>query len=508
MRKKFIVTFFSCLGLLAANAQETELSPVEKLEQRTEVLESAVKKLQKLKVSGYIQAQYQYAESQADGNNFKLANRANAYESNAFIPGTKEYKGLDGFGRFGVRRGRIKFTYEEGIASGVVQLDITDKGISSDRNVVVFKDVYLNVKDPWMGTCAFKAGIFDRPFGHEIAYSSSVRESPERARIIQSLFPDERDLGAMLTLQGPKDTPWNIVKLEGGLFAGNGIRPQIDNHMDFIGRLSGSYVFGNSMSLSGGASLYLGGVLQMDSVTYAMKNNMFVLDSDKRSNIGGYAKRQYIGFDLQYSVMTPAGLTQLRGEYIFGEHPGNSSGAYDFKFMNILPISNPNADPPVNSNVYMRNISGGYVILTQDLGTLPLTAVVKYDWYNPNTGVSGDDIAMANTKKVTDENGVETTEYINGFTGEKTDGGIAKQQKTSKGDITMNNIGLGLIWRINNALKLTAYYDIVSNEKTKNLKNTYNKDANGDDIKSEIVSYGYEDNRPANVFTLRLQYKF
>ena len=124
MRKKFIVTLFSCLGLLAANAQETELTPVEKLEQRTDILESAVKKLQKLKVSGYIQAQYQYGQAAADGNNFKLANRANSYEADAFIPGTaktlENYKGLDGFGRFGIRRGRIKFTYEEGIASGVV----------------------------------------------------------------------------------------------------------------------------------------------------------------------------------------------------------------------------------------------------------------------------------------------------------------------------------------------------------------------------------------------------
>ena len=498
MRKKFIVSIFSCLSLLAANAQETELTPVEQLEQRTDALESSVKKLQKLKVSGYIQAQYQYAESQADGNNFKLAKGINDYEKSAFVPGTKDYKGLDGFGRFGVRRGRIKFTYEEGIASGVVQLDITDKGISDDyRNVVTFKDVYLNVKDPWLGTCAFKAGIFDRPFGHEVAYSSSVRESPERARIIQSLFPDERDLGAMLTLQGPKDTPWNIIKLEGGLFAGSGIKPQFASHMDFIGHLSGSYTFGNNMSLSGGVSLYLGGVLQMDSVTYAMKDNMFVLDSDNRSNIGAYAKRQYIGFDLQYSVMTPAGLTQLRGEYIFGEHPGNASGPYDFKFNVTGTPAMPSA---LTGPVYMRKLSGGYVILTQDLGTLPLTAVVKYDWYNPNTGVSGDDIAMANK----DADG----KYTNGFTGEKTDGGIDKQQKTSKGDISLNNIGLGLIWRINNALKLTAYYDIVSNEKTKNLKNTYNKDANGENIKSDVISYGYEGNRPDNVFTLRLQYKF
>ena len=48
------------------------------------------------------------------------------------------------------------------------------------------------------------AGVFNRPFGHEIGYSTSGLESPERATIIQYFFPDERDLGAMLTLRTKK----------------------------------------------------------------------------------------------------------------------------------------------------------------------------------------------------------------------------------------------------------------------------------------------------------------
>jgi hypothetical protein len=158
----------------------------------------------------------------------------------------------------------------------------------------------------------------------------------------------------------------------------------------------------------------------------------------------------------------------MRGEYIFGEHPGNSGGAYDFKFNatgNNTAMPNNIAGP-----IFMRSIAGGYVILTQDLGTLPLTAIIKYDWYNPNTDVSGDEIAAADTK-------------------------------TTKGDINMSNIGAGLMWRINPALRLTAYYDFVGNETTENLKDK--KDADGN-----ITSYGWEGNRKDNVFTLRLQYKF
>ena len=465
LHKGVFILFISLLLPIPifAQMQEPELTDVEVLEQKTTALQSALATLQKFKVSGYIQAQYQYGESAADGNNFKLAKRANAYESNAYYPGSTDYKGLDGFSRFGLRRGRFKLTYEDGIASGVAQIDITEKGINDaavpGRNVVMFKDLYINIKDPWFGTSALKTGIFDRPFGHEIAYSSSRRESPERSRIFQSLFPDERDLGAMLTLQPAKTSVWNCLKLEAGLFAGNGIKPQIDSHMDFIGHLSVRKIFGSDMSISGGISLYIGDVLQTDSSTYVMKNKQFILDSKSRNNIGRLAKRQYIGFDLQYSLMTSFGLTQLRGEYLFGEHPGNASGAYSFGLNDIQ-----------NDPVYMRKISGGYILFVQDLGQLPISAIVKYDWYNPNTGVSGNNIAVTDSK-------------------------------TGRGDIQMSNLGLGLMWRINPALRLTSYYDIVSNETTENLKDTRNTN-------DQITKYGYESNRKDNVFTLRLQYKF
>ena len=448
-------TFFLIVGLcvysgLFAQMVEPESTETEKLDLRTTILEDAVKRLQKLQVSGYIQAQYQYAETDADNRNFKLAAGRNAYEATE----------LKDFSRFGIRRGRIKFTYTENIVSGVIQIDVTEKGISSDRNAVTFKDVYIQVKDPWFGTSSFKAGLFDRPFGHEIAYSSSSRESPERARMIQALFPDERDLGAMLTLQPAKTSPMNILKLEAGLFSGNGIKPQFVSHFDFIGRLSVSKPIDNYMVFGVGVSAYLGGVFQNDKQVYTMKDKQFVLDSDKDDNIGKFAKRQYFGIDAQFSLISAAGLTALRGEYIFGEHPGNASGAYGFNFNATLP-SGP---------VYMRKISGGYIMLAQDLGTTPLTAVLKYDWYNPNTEVSGNDIAAAGSG-------------------------------TGSGDICMSNFGLGMLWRVNAALKLTAYYDFVSNETTDNLKDV--KDANG-----KITRYGWEGNRKDNVFTLRLQYKF
>ena len=438
-------TFWLSSSMLRAQ----ELSGMEELESRTATLENAVRLLQKFKVSGYIQAQYQYAQTDADGINFKLTQRRNAYE-------TAELKD---FGRFGLRRGRIKFTYEDGIASGVIQIDVTEKGISSDRNVVMFKDVYLQIKDPWFGTNLLKAGVFDRTFGHEIAYSSSRRESPERSRIFQSLFPDERDLGVALTLQPPTSSPLKIVKLEAGLFAGNGIKPQFTNHLDFIGHLSVTQPIGYNTVVSGGISAYVGGTLQQNEQMYVMKNKIWVEDSNTKDNIGRYAKRQYVGFDVQFSTLTAAGLTCIRGEYIFGEHPGELSGPYPFNF-NGLPPATP---------VYMRKINGGYALITQDLGQSPLSVIIKYDWYNPNTGISGNEIGVSSG--------------------------------TNANDITKSNIGLGIYWRINPALRLTAYYDNVQNETTNQLQDT--KDENG-----KITAYGWDKKRKADVFTLRLQYKF
>jgi hypothetical protein len=189
-----------------------------------------------------------------------------------------------------------------------------------------------------------------------------------------------------------------------------------------------------------------------------MGDKKWELKSSEASNIGKYAKRQYVGFDLQFNTMTAAGLTQLRGEYIFGEHAQNAAGSWNYKFTAVQ--SGP---------VYMRKINGGYVMLMQDLGQIPFTVLAKYDWYNPNTGISGNDIGASSG--------------------------------TSANDITKSNIGVGIYWRINPALRLTAYYDLVRNDTTNQLTDT--KDDSG-----KITAYGYENDRKDNVFTLRIQYKF
>ena len=322
------------------------------------------------------------------------------------------------------------------MASAVFQLDVTEKGVG-------FKDAYLNIKDPWINSMQLRAGIFDRPFGYEISYSSSRRESPERSTVFQTLFPDERDLGAMLVLQAPKSSPWSILKLEAGVFAGNGIKQETDSKKDFIGHLSGAKEW-NSISFGAGVSYYNGKVYQGTKNLYTMSGNGFVLNNHA-SNEGKFAKREYIGFDAQFAITSVIGKTQLRGEYLFGQQPGTDSNS-----------KSPNASSLPDKDTYIRDFSGGYAMLVQDIGELPVSVVAKYDWYDPNTDVSKDEIG---------------------------------RNSTVKADISKNTFGVGALWNMNSAIRLTAYYEFNSNEKTANLA-------------------GFEKDIKDDVFTLRLQYKF
>lgn len=417
--KKTIITTLVLLTSLSTPAQENHSSASVNNGNESKS-HSAPDPMRNLKISGYIQTQFQWGEKDAS---LKVGS---ANEN----PG-------ESFNRFGVRRGRVKFTYTKDIASAVFQLDITEKGVG-------IKDVYLTIKEPWTKIVTVKAGIFDRPFGYEISYSSSRRESPERSAVFQTLFPDERDLGVMLAFQAPESSPLHAVKLEAGLFAGNGIKQETDSRKDFIGHLSFNKSVGSKFSVGLGASYYNGGVYQGTEKVYSMKDEKFIQDHNP-ANKGKYAKREYIGFDGRLSYAGYIGTTRLGAEFITGKQPGKDKSS-----------KSPNSSNLPESDTYIRSFSGGYVVLVQDIGRLPLSAVVKYDWYDPNTDISSDQIGL------------------NG---------------TGKTDLSQHTLGLGAVWRLNSNIRLQAYYEINKNEKSTNVGGM-NTDIDND------------------VFTLRLQYKF
>ena len=424
------------LGLISTTvgfAQEAQVDPMDALNQRITLLEDAKSVSSKLKFSGYIQAQWQ--SSQLDS----LGNKTNDMKSGIGKNGPESAAGVNDYNRFGIRRGRLKATYEDFGCQGVIEFNMDESGIKT-------KSIYLNVLDPWVGYVAIKGGVFDRPFGYEVGYSSSKLESPERSRIIQTLFPDENDLGTMLTLQAPKTSPWNVLKLEAGLFAGNAINKDYKSKKDFIGHLT--YVDGTPTFKYGvGVSLYSGSILQTNANVYSMNNGAFTLDNTA-SNLNSFAKRNYLGFDGQFSIASDAGVSSIRAEYISGTQPGSSSSS-----------ASPNGFDPTTAtaaDTYIRKFSGGYINFVQDILDTKHSIVVKYDFYDPNTDVKGTQVGVAS--------------------------------KTGKADMAYSTIGIGYLYRMNNNVRISAYYDVVNNE--------------------QVSVKGYTQNVKDNLLTLRIQYKF
>lgn len=379
-----------------------------------------------LKITGYLQAQWQLAQQ----------------------------KGIDAFGdggsfgensdnRFMLRRGRVKFTYDLGVMQVVFQPDFSEKGVK-------VRDAYIKLTAPSQ-VIGGQVGIFDRPFGYEIGYSSSYRETPERSRVYLSLFPNERDLGAMLSLSGRKGTFMSRFMLNGGLFNGNGVGEETDSRKDFIGRLA--YLHTYKTGRWGAAfSYYNGGVLNPVNEKYKfVKDRGFV----KQEGVQGeYSKRQYFGFAAQVSQQWAAGTTHVRAEYLWGKQPGTQ---------------NKNADPGGTSfgagsdPLYLRSFRGAYVYFIQDIGKSKHSLVFKYDNYDPNTKIGADR--------------------------------IGRLPGTGAADVAYNTYGVGYMFRWNKYLTLSAYYDMVSNEKCPGL-------ANDNPLKD------YARNIKDNVLTLRIQAKF
>ncbi|HLF65542.1 MAG TPA: hypothetical protein VI603_17375 [Saprospiraceae bacterium] len=432
MRLKFI--YLGVMALFLITKSQAQDTPWDTLSKSVTKIQSDLAALKKLKISGYIQAQAQIADSSGiasfAGGNF------NTNTDNRFM----------------VRRGRLKFTYDNKMSQYVLQIDVTEKGIG-------IKDAYVRFTEPWAKAFQATIGVFDRPFGFEIGYSSGNRETPERGRMSQTIFPGERELGAMLTFQMPTKSKLHFLKIDGGMFNGGGpTASDFDSQKDFIGRIHADKSLKESkIKLEMGVSYYYGGWRQGTSNVYsvsadALGLSAFLQDKDT-TNYGAISNRTYTGGDLQLSIKSKIGTTTLRGEYITGEQPGTSSTT-------ASPSSQPTTD------TYRRNFNGAYFYFIQDIMKTKHQFVLKYDWYDPNTDISDDDIG----KSITAPSGKSFS-------------------TTNKQDIAYSTLGIGWTYHWDENVKIVAYYDLVVNEKSKNLA-------------------GYSKDLKDNVFTLRVQYKY
>lgn len=427
VRKAKIIAALLCVGALIVESSKAQLAPeadsiaaqnmklAQSNEKRLNLLENDFGKWGNLKISGYLQAQWQMAQSSG----------ADAFTNGGNFPANEN-------NRFMVRRGRIKVAYNIGFMTAVFQPDFTEKGVG-------IKDVYIALKsnnEMWGG----QFGLFDRPFGYEISYSSSLRESPERSRVFLSLFPGERDLGAMFNFK------WREFTLNAGLFTGNGVAPETDSRKDFIGRLAWLKKMKKSQ-VGVALSYYNGGVLNGTNEHYTFQDGA----GFKRNSNEQYSQflRQYFGVAAQYKQEWGIGTTTIRAEYLWGNQPGTLNH-------NAAPKGGIYGEYP-SSPTYLRNFRGAYVILNQNIANSKHSITLKYDYYDPNTKISGDE--------------------------------IGRLENTGAADIAYSTFGVGYIFEWTKYLRLMAYYDFIDNEKSLNLAD-------------------FNTNLKENVLTLRVQVKF
>jgi hypothetical protein len=325
---------------------------VESLTEQYIETKAAVASLQKLKLSGYMQARWAWQEV----NNYNAS-------AGAATPTTPAQTG------FFIRRGRLKASYNAGSSEYVAQIDITPNG-------VVIKEGYATLKLPY--GLALDAGLQLFPFGYEVfARSSSDLDTLERSRVTRAFLNGEYDLG--LALRGKVQ----MVNFKVGLFNGNGIDSgqlgkDNDQLKDIIGR-----AWVDMGMVTAGVSGWYG------------KTKAYNRADDKVFD------RNRVAVDAQlYLDLLPVGGTALKGEWMWGHTTiGGTLGAGG-----NLPGATSDAPVPTGS--------GFYGMLVQNIGQ-PFQLAVKYEQYMPNHTV---DISAptSTTVKVQQELQVAAHAYVGG----------------------------------------------------------------------------------------------
>lgn len=481
-----------------------------------ELSEENENKTGKTSVSGYIQAQYQqFFKDDSIGSVPKHYSR---FYGGDFVNDLTDQ-------RFSVRRGRIKIVHENKNTKANLSFDVTERGFA-------VKDLNLKYTESFINAFSVTAGIFNRPFGYELGYSSSLRESPERARVLQTTLPKERDLGVMLSFQMPKEHPLHILKMDAAIVNGNGAAVETDDYKDFIGRIGLKTPESmENFKFSCGFSYYKGYVNHVHEPVDTVSTNVakkyyvyrfeevtdsahgtykgFVLDTATNRKSGMYGtkiSREYFALDAQMEFKTPFGKMEIRGEYMWGTQPAfvytNSFDKPSVIYNDIYTMSPtgpvtgvawpihkvPQPYRPVKvgskeipHNTMIRKFNGGYLYFIQNILESNHQIVVKYDWYDPNTEVTGDEIS---TDYIFDSSDSLATTYL------------------SPADIKYSTWGFGWNWKMTSNVKLMLYYERVVNEMTK--IEAYEGDLN----QGWHPAPGYRKNILDDVFTIRLQYKF
>lgn len=311
------------------------------LDERVLVNEADLSKLNKIKVSGYIQSQWESYGADLE--------KSNGYNNTFYI-----------------RRARIKFTYEalDGVKF-VLQPDFSTGNLS-------LKDAYAVVNIPKLKNWTLWTGQMNRP-DYEVEYSSSQREVLERSRVIKTIYPGEREVGVKLEYAGTKiPLKFQLMAMNGN-FTGAQAK-DFDSQKDIMARLVYSVKLpGAGVGIDFGPNVYYGGNLSKNNKYF--KNSDGTLDSLK--SVWKYLNKNWVGGEIQIFADVLGGMA-IKGEYITGINSSPSSVAATSTMAQML------ASPSL-----YNNFSGYYIYFVKNIGPKN-QFVAKYDYYDPNTKLSGD----------------------------------------------------------------------------------------------------------------------
>jgi hypothetical protein len=306
------------------------------IQERLATDESDIANLKKVKVTGYIQARYEYHD---DG--VSTPKKGNESDQSGLL------------NRFYVRRGRAKVTYQANPnALGVVYIDASASGVS-------LKEAYVNLIEPKTGL-GFTLGQFNWLFGYEISFSSSKREFPERAQWSLRLFPGERDRGLKVERAFLISNKYNL-SLQAEICNGNGTSDSKfgandpNKAKDFVGRAA----FGLGQ-LDFGVSGYVGKQFNpTDSATNVSSQRPSTTD-----------KIRY-GADAQFFYELPKlGGGVLKGELVTAKEPKDQS-------------------KPFKTGTKTRNVLGFDAVWAQNLGE-KFQWISRIDYYDPDRATARD----------------------------------------------------------------------------------------------------------------------
>ena len=456
-------------------------------EERIATAENDLAKLTKIKISGYIQAQWEN------------------YENSAQYP----------YNWFSLRRARVKIQYEPltGVAF-VLQPDFIPSGVT-------LKDAYVQLNDPWLKTFSLWAGQFNRP-NYEVEYSSSVREVPERSRIIRALYPGERALGAKLEVTPPKlPLLFQLAVLNGNDFSTirdaastniNVTNKDFDQYKDVMARLVYTFRLGNFGAIDLGASGYFGG-LKATSDTVLKSDYTY----DKTVAVGNKLNKTWFGGEFRMFLDLWGGLS-IKGEYIMGT---NSFLGYNLTTKVVSPVTTTVSNDTLTltnlttsttafrPNIY-RNFMGGYVYLIKNIGKRHQVAF-RYDFYDPNTKLKNDEIGV--TKYGGTFTSAKTTTSVTPgspviIQNNKTTTTVNSSFKSGIDDICYQTITMAYNYNFTDNIRIQVAYEMPFNEKV-----GVNDKGIGNVIQTSTVNNlpivnDYSTVFPQNVLTVRLQAKF